>query len=365
MNFAFNVHTGVYLTYFNFLSKWNGKWKFSQPKRRIEVNSSMHFPVQKCKKKWGLNLVLNHYYFICALFRSMLKKYSKLSPSVLFLWFVSFGKRAKKDFPKIGEDSFLTFFNILLNNLHDHLWLTVKFSVLENGNISLVASGMNPGFFPSARKWRRPLNLSLAFLMLSAVTVSAAPFSSWAGKRSTSPQFPFQTARRPDLAQMMHDLRELYTSENGDDSSLHQDQEEEYLPMSKRAPFSSWAGKRAPFSSWAGKRAAFSSWAGKRAPFSSWAGKRSGGFVNRIGEDDDAEDGSNNGRFKRSSEEEVSSGFEGGEPQERTRRGANSFSAWGGKRAQLQRFTRDVHNDAMVPVRVMRPHRAAFSAWGG
>ena len=37
--------------------------------------------------------------------------------------------------------------------------------------------------------------------------------------------------------------------------------------LSKRAPFSSWAGKRAPFSSWAGKRAPFSSWAGKRAPF--------------------------------------------------------------------------------------------------
>ncbi|TRY68455.1 hypothetical protein TCAL_14202 [Tigriopus californicus] len=223
---------------------------------------------------------------------------------------------------------------------------------------------MTPGFFPSARKWRRPLNLSLAFVMLTAVTVSAAPFSSWAGKRSTSPQFPFPSARRPDLAQMMHELQELYTSEYGDDSSLHQ--EEEYLPMSKRAPFSSWAGKRAPFSSWAGKRAAFSSWAGKRAPFSSWAGKRSGGtgLGDRVIEDDDSEEVSNNRRFKRSSEEELSLGS-AGEPQVRSRRGANSFSAWGGKRAQLQRFTRDVHNDAMVPVRVMRPHRAAFSAWGG
>jgi len=46
------------------------------------------------------------------------------------------------------------------------------------------------------------------------------------------------------------------------------------------------------------------------------------------------------------------------------RRGANSFSAWGGKRAaELRRFARNAPD--LVPVRVLRPQRAAFSAWGG
>ena len=171
-----------------------------------------------------------------------------------------------------------------------------------------------------------------------------APFSSWAGKRSTL------TATRPDMAQLIHDLQELYMLNGGA-------QEVDPAPV-KRAPFSSWAGKRAPFSSWAGKRAPFSSWAGKRAPFSSWAGKRSSEETWDL---DDAEEAPH--RFKRSSDEEENEEEAG--MHARQRRGANSFSAWGGKRSQLRRFTRNVPSDGMVPVRVLRPQRAAFSAWGG
>lgn len=129
----------------------------------------------------------------------------------------------------------------------------------------------------------------------------------------------------------------------------------------------SYPGKRAPFSSWAGKkkRAPFSSWAGKRAPFSSWAGKRSALAPLEVEAVEDASNGVNR-RFKRSSAEAAE---EQGEGHLRQRRGANSFSAWGGKRAsQLRRFTRNAPSapgDGGVPVRVLRPQRAAFSAWGG
>ena len=69
----------------------------------------------------------------------------------------------------------------------------------------------------------------------------------------------------PGLSHQSNAYRTLQSQEAGgdeDSSSLQQP-----IHLSKRAPFSSWAGKRAPFSSWAGKRAPFSSWAGKRAPF--------------------------------------------------------------------------------------------------
>ena len=177
-------------------------------------------------------------------------------------------------------------------------------------------------------------------------SIKRAPFSSWAGKRSTL------TAARPDMAQLMHDLQELYLLKGGENAEVAM-----MGSPAKRAPFSSWAGKRAPFSSWAGKRAPFSSWAGKRAPFSSWAGKRSSEEDWQL--DDDVEEGPR--RFKRSSEEEEGLVDE----HARQRRGANSFSAWGGKRTQLRRFTRNVPTEGMVPVRVLRPQRAAFSAWGG
>ena len=199
----------------------------------------------------------------------------------------------------------------------------------------------------------------------------AAPFSSWAGKRSGPPMAPSAAGGQPgnhraDLAQILHDLRELYMLENYEDAENEPQPQprypavEDYYPAAqKRAPFSSWAGKkkRAPFSSWAGKR--------KRAPFSSWAGKRSAPIEDE--EENETEEGAAR-RMKRSSEEDEEL-LAGGAAQElgRQRRGANSFSAWGGKRtALLRRFTRDVHSDSgIVPVKVLRPHRAAFSAWGG
>lgn len=198
----------------------------------------------------------------------------------------------------------------------------------------------------------------------------AAPFSSWAGKRS-APALSARADHRADLAQILHDLQELYLLENYEDQepvveSHYPTAEDYYQVGQKRAPFSSWAGKRsgdmnkrAPFSSWAGKK--------KRAPFSSWAGKRSAPTAIN-------EDAGEARRLKRSSEEGSDGLDQDGEGMNqemvghsRERRGANSFSAWGGKRtALLRRFTRDVHSDAgIVPVKVLRPHRAAFSAWGG
>ncbi len=183
-----------------------------------------------------------------------------------------------------------------------------------------------------------------------------APFSSWAGKREVS---SFQQ-HRPDLAQLLHDLQELYTIEGEEQAAGRI-----FSPV-KRAPFSSWAGKkRAPFSSWAGKRAPFSSWAGKRAPFSSWAGKKRSSSEELW--DDEPDEGmelASGHRIKRSSAEDEAVG-DGGDDDDslihaRRRRGANSFSAWGGKR-----FARNVQNSEIMPVRVMRPQRAAFSAWGG
>lgn len=217
---------------------------------------------------------------------------------------------------------------------------------------------------------------------LSAAPSQAAPFSSWAGKRSGGGGFE-GPAHQPDLAQLLHDLQELYMLQGGSPNDL------EYLhpaaaSAEKRAPFSSWAGKRAPFSSWAGKRAPFSSWAGKRAPFSSWAGKRSGANGQLSGaflDDEDlaaveAADMEAKHRIKRSSVEDEAAAAEAAildedslEEHARQRRGANQFSAWGGKRNsnnnnQLRRFTRNAAPN-LVSVKVMRPQRAAFSAWGG
>lgn len=208
--------------------------------------------------------------------------------------------------------------------------------------------------------------LASALFLLASPCAQAAPFSSWAGKRSA----PLSLLHRPapatqDLAQLIHDLRELYmlqggTSPPGMEAADYAEEPTMDEQMEKRAPFSSWAGKRAPFSSWAGKRAPFSSWAGKRAPFSSWAGKRSAPSY-----DDDADAASSDEgklRLKRSSDES-------GEFSRDTRSG-NSFSAWGGKRVPLLRFTRNAPVAApsanqLVPVSRLRPQRAAFSAWGG
>lgn len=201
----------------------------------------------------------------------------------------------------------------------------------------------------SKKEWSLGLGLVVVCVLLlipSSTEAMAldkrAPFSSWAGKRSD---------HQADAAQLLHDLNELYMMQGGNDY-------EEVAPIhsAKRAPFSSWAGKRAPFSSWAGKRAPFSSWAGKRAPFSSWAGKRSA-WPAQMEEEERPDEKL---RYKRSSEEEADDVMD-----VRQRRGANSFSAWGGKRAKLRRFTRNVPIEGLVPVRVLRPQRAAFSAWGG
>lgn len=165
-----------------------------------------------------------------------------------------------------------------------------------------------------------------------------APFSSWAGKRSGDNRV---VSLRPVVAELLREIQELRAEEleNG-------------ARFDKRAPFNSWAGKkRAPFSSWAGK---------KRAPFSSWAGKRSSEET----WDDEVLDNNVKHRFKRSSDE---SGEETGDDDHgyaRKRRGAGSFSAWGGKKraTSLRRFTRNAPIEGM---RVLRPQRAAFSAWGG
>lgn len=122
--------------------------------------------------------------------------------------------------------------------------------------------------------------------------------------------------------------------------------ENESNRLHKRAPFSSWGGKRSlPRDSMSeleelaqgteeGSRL-------KRKPFSAWGGKRS---VMPLNQDS--------------------------ETSQMSKRGVKAFSAWGGKRSAgfdedsfLRRYTRNV--DGMIPVRVLRPHRASFSAWGG
>lgn len=123
--------------------------------------------------------------------------------------------------------------------------------------------------------------------------------------------------------------------------------ENEVNNVHKRAPFSSWGGKRSlPRDSMSeleelaheqqeeGSRL-------KRKPFSAWGGKRS--------------------ELPLHQDSETS---------EMAKRGVKAFSAWGGKRSAgfdedsfLRRYTRNV--DGMIPVRVLRPHRASFSAWGG
>lgn len=181
---------------------------------------------------------------------------------------------------------------------------------------------------------------------LGMVRDTRAPFSSWAGKRSLPDEVNLST---DDLAQLIHELKELYMLEKGNQvrEMMEKLRGDLAVDMSaeKRAPFSQWAGKRAAFSSWAGKRAPFSSWAGKRAPFSSWAGKRS------VSSEEEEE---GNVRVKRSSDES--------DEVHRERRQA-SFSPWGGKRS---RFVRDVSKTEMKPLR--RPARSqgqVFSAWGG
>ena len=206
------------------------------------------------------------------------------------------------------------------------------------------------------------LSLSLVVTMsFSATPTEAAPFSSWAGKRSEGGH-----GGAPDLAQLLHDLQEFYMLQGSRYPAAPT--ELDYMPPS--------AEKRAPFSSWAGKRAPFSSWAGKRAPFSSWAGKRSGGpqpqEQDSFLDDSDIAEMEAKHRIKRSSVEDepfvhqIQEEGDSLEDHTRQRRGANQFSAWGGKRNQLHnRFTRNAPNNLLVPVKVMRPQRAAFSAWGG
>jgi len=204
--------------------------------------------------------------------------------------------------------------------------------------------------------------LVLATFALSCVlSAAAAPFSSWAGKRSSSSLADnggeVAPLTAPEIRQLIYDLSNAYhtlqSREGADDYSPPLPGQIPHL--SKRAPFSSWAGKRAPFSSWAGKRAPFSSWAGKRAPFSSWAGKRSAPSMEAGEEEDEQPMMMESHRYKRSSgEAEDTEGV-----QVRERRGAQ-FSAWGGKRRR-----RSPNERSLVPVRVLRPSRAAFSAWGG
>jgi len=183
-----------------------------------------------------------------------------------------------------------------------------------------------------------------------------APFSSWAGKRSSE-----EDLSAAEMAQLVHELEDMYQLHNSAEA-------DDVSGLSKRAPFSSWAGNRAPFSSWAGKRAPFSSWAGKRAPFSSWAGKRS------VEDDDQAQlaylhqQQPAGHRYKRSSGE-----IDDDTESTRVRRGAG-FSAWGGKRSltgvddedmgkkRIARNTNAVEEGHKV---VVRPARASFSAWGG
>jgi len=195
---------------------------------------------------------------------------------------------------------------------------------------------------------------SLLVLALSCVVSAAAPFSSWAGKRSDGGGIaaaPGQELRAAEIRQLIYDLSNAYRTLQAREE---EDDDDTYAPavqVNKRDPFSSWAGKRAPFSSWAGKRAPFSSWAGKRAPFSSWAGKRSAPSMEGADEEEQPLMMESH-RIKRSSGEEE----EDADEVVRERRGAQ-FSAWGGKRRRRSPNVR--------PVRVLRPSRAAFSAWGG
>ncbi|CAB4054434.1 unnamed protein product [Lepeophtheirus salmonis] len=101
-------------------------------------------------------------------------------------------------------------------------------------------------------------------------------------------------------------------------------------------------GTGTPFNAWGGKR--------KVTPFNAWAGKRS------IYLDGDDEEAFKANRYKRASEDMTR------DPNERKyAKMSIPFSAWGGKRGLL-RFARNVN----VPsLKVMRPARAVFSAWGG
>jgi len=196
---------------------------------------------------------------------------------------------------------------------------------------------------------------SLLVLALSCVVSAAAPFSSWAGKRSLADNSEVGLElSAPEIRQLIYDLSNAYHNlqSRDDDNSGYALQQPH---LSKRAPFSSWAGKRAPFSSWAGKRAPFSSWAGKRAPFSSWAGKRSAPSMEGA-EEEEQPMMMESHRIKRSSGEAEDASDE----VVRARRGAQ-FSAWGGKRRRRS----PNQPRSLVPVRVLRPSRAAFSAWGG
>ena len=215
------------------------------------------------------------------------------------------------------------------------------------------------------------LPLHVFFLLAAfAATASSAPFNSWAGKRSSSSVWSpssevapssINQYTREELSRLIHELRDALVRQRQEEDEVEEDYGPYYptnliAAADKRAAFNSWAGKRAPFNSWAGKRAPFNSWAGKRAPFNSWAGKRSVG------------DSMDHSRSKRSSGEEM----DDDDDSHRVRR-ANSFSAWGGKRARLRRFARndaDAVSDggdglSLGQIKVLRPNRAAFSAWGG
>jgi len=114
----------------------------------------------------------------------------------------------------------------------------------------------------------------------------------------------------------------------------------------RQQAFSAWAGKRG------GRSQAFSSWAGKRAPFSSWAGKRSGEMP--IYHEVPEYASSGHMRRKRSSGESFEDFEESNQDLEKRSSGGSN------------RFARDIREPAVGrPVKVFRPQRATFSAWGG
>merc|ERR1712179_513985 len=121
----------------------------------------------------------------------------------------------------------------------------------------------------------------------------------------------------------------------------------------RQAGFSSWAGKR----SGRNQQQAFSSWAGKRAPFNSWAGKRSS--------EEDLITEPECVRRKRSSDESDLAEPDppvGGQDAHGLLHGAGE--AHGRLHGAGARFARDLRDNSAV-VKVYRPVRATFSAWGG
>lgn len=190
---------------------------------------------------------------------------------------------------------------------------------------------------------------------LTSIVERRSPIEEWTDKDSNKEELS-----SADLDKIATDLEELSQIRRMEDFAANQE-------LIKRTRFSSWGGKRTPFSAWGGKRSVHPRWNFKRTPsYVSSAGK-----YEMPNYDDLVSDLVS--QMETVERDQLNFGNEDGR---RIRRGV-AFSSWGGKRSSPEevddssrtRSSRNPHmsggDDNKGTAKVVRPARAAFSAWGG